>query len=128
MTQIMAGEPVKGLPAPDKRYVDGGPELQVPDVVGKTQQVATDQLRKAGYKVIAKDQNNAAARGVVVGQTPRGARFKGETITIYVSTGYVPPVETENPTTTTKPPPTSGGGGGPTRPTTFIPVPHPPTR
>ncbi|WP_208115463.1 transglycosylase domain-containing protein [Labedaea rhizosphaerae] len=135
MTKIMAGQPVKGLPKPDKRYVDGGPELQVPNVVGKSQETATNELKKAGYRVSVQEENNKAARGTVVGQTPRGARFKGETITIYVSTGYVPPVETEDPTTTTTQPPPSGGGGGGTggpghgTPShTFIPIPHPPTR
>ena len=116
MTKILDGAETVPLPPTDPRYVDGGPEIKVPNVIGKTQQDATDMLKQAGYEVVARSRNDARTRGTVVSQTPRGVKFQGETITIYVSTGFVPPPDVpEAPPTST--PPGEGGGGPPTGPT-----------
>jgi membrane peptidoglycan carboxypeptidase len=109
MNPLLGNEPVLGLPAPDPRYTDGGQETKVPSVVGLSVEDATNKLKDAGYNVAPVNRDDAARRGTVVGQTPRGSRLPGETITIYVSTGVVPPIDT--PST----PPDQGGGapGGP---------------
>jgi membrane peptidoglycan carboxypeptidase len=134
MTPLMAGVAVSGLPPADPRYVDGGPESKVPSVIGKSQQEATDILQNAGYQVVAKSRNDAHAKGIVVGQSPRGAVLAGETITIFVSTGYVPPPTTSEPPAEPSPAPDppgngngggGGGGGGGGEPTIGIPDPIP---
>lgn len=112
MTQIMAGTPIKGLPPTDPRYVNGGDQAQVPDVVGYSEQEATDRLRQAGYQVAAEEINSSSPKGTVVSQSPRGSALPGELITIRVSTGYLPPPQTSEPPSTSKPPPSGGGGGG----------------
>ncbi|SMC99267.1 transglycosylase domain-containing protein [Kibdelosporangium aridum] len=105
MKPLHGNEPELPLPPVDQRYVDGGPEIRVPDVVGKTEQEATNILQGAGYQVSVVQRDDSRKRGTVVGQTPRGTKLPGGTITIYVSTG-VAPVQHD---TTTNPPPSSGG-------------------
>jgi len=107
MGQILDGQPPAGLPPADPKYVDGGAGSHVPDVVGKTQADATSTLQNSGYQVAVRQVNRAEPKGQVVNQSPRGSALPGETITIYVSTGYVPPAQTE------QPPPSSGGGTPP---------------
>jgi membrane peptidoglycan carboxypeptidase len=121
MNQILGAEPALPLPPGDPRYMDGGAENQVPNVVGKSQADATQILQQAGFPVAVKQSNRSAPKGTVVNQSPRGGALKGETITIYVSTGYVPPAQTEQPVPPSggvTPPPTGGatpppGNGGP---------------
>ena len=113
MSQIHASSPVLPLPPTDPRYLDGGAAINVPNVIGFSQQEATTALQNAGYKVVAKEQNDSKPQGTVVGQSPRAAA-PGETITIYVSTGFVPPPQTEAPPSGEPPtggtsPPTGGG-------------------
>jgi PASTA domain-containing protein len=95
----------------------------VPNVVGKSQADATAQLQNAGYQVTVVQTNRADPKGMVVNQSPRGAALPGTVITIFVSTGYVPPAQTEQPpppadTGQPTPPPgqdpggNNGGGGG----------------
>jgi membrane peptidoglycan carboxypeptidase len=121
MGQILAPEGVAGLPPGDPRYLNGGDESKVPNVVGKSQADATSQLQNANYQVTVIQTNRADPKGMVVNQSPRGAALPGTTITIFVSTGYVPPASTEQPpppaSTGGQPPPTGPdpgpGGGGP---------------
>jgi membrane peptidoglycan carboxypeptidase len=109
MTQILKGQPIQKLPQADPRYVHGGEESEVPDVVGLSEQEATERLQQAGYKVVREDIDSASDKGTVVSQSPRGSALPGELITLRVSTGYVPPPQTSEP-----PPsrPNGGGGGG----------------
>jgi membrane peptidoglycan carboxypeptidase len=114
MTPLHASSPVVPLPPTDPRYLDGGQGISVPNVIGMSQQDATNALQQAGYKVVAKEQNDTKPQGTVVGQSPRAAAV-GETITIYVSTGFMPPPQTEappsgQPPTSGSSPPSSGGG------------------
>ncbi|WP_084477220.1 penicillin-binding protein [Actinokineospora enzanensis] len=118
MSKYMDGMPVLPLPPTDPRYLDGGDGMQVPDVTNRSQQEATDILRQAGYQVVAKDRNDARKKGTVVAQSPRGGAIQGETITIYVSTGFVPPPRTTDQPIPGDPnnpgdPGTGGGGPGP---------------
>ncbi|WP_026422932.1 penicillin-binding protein [Actinokineospora inagensis] len=130
MSQYMAGMPVLPLPPTDPRYIDGGADIQVPDVVNLSQDDARARLEGAGYKVVVNDRNDARKKGTVIGQSPRGAALPGETITLQVSTGYVPPPQTSDqptpPSTGTDPGPGGGGQdpgnpGGQSPPFTIIP-------
>ncbi|MGB3440833.1 MAG: penicillin-binding protein [Actinophytocola sp.] len=124
MGQIHGDAPAVPLPPGDPRYLDGGPESRVPNVVGSSEGDAMATLQQAGYKVAVKRTNRSDPKGTVVNQSPRGATIPGATITIYVSTGYVPPAQTEQPAPPPSggPPPPSGGtpppsgGGGPPGP------------
>ncbi|WP_173131998.1 penicillin-binding protein [Kibdelosporangium persicum] len=123
MKPLLGDAPILPLPPTDPRYVDGGPETKVPDVVGKSQEEATNILQGAGYQVAVLQRDDSRRRGTVVSQTPRGTKLPGGTITIYVSTGIAPqqhdtpvnpPASSGAPTGT--PPPTGGeepGGGEP---------------
>ena len=113
MGPIHQGTKVRGLPPIDPRYVDGGPESRVPDVVGDSQQEATDTLEQAGYKVVVEEINSSQQQGTVVSQSPRGNALRGQTITIRVSTGYVPPPRTSESSAPPSAPPPSGGNPGP---------------
>ncbi|XVS64758.1 transglycosylase domain-containing protein [Actinosynnema sp. CA-299493] len=114
MTRVHEGLPVRGMPAVEERYLKGGSEIRVPEVVGRNVNDATRILEQAGYKVSAQNRNSEQAKGQVVGQTPRGSALKGTVITLLVSTGYVPPPQATDPPTTTEP--QNPGQGQPTRP------------
>ncbi|MDR6597636.1 penicillin-binding protein [Saccharothrix longispora] len=99
MTKIHEGLPVRGLPPVEERYLKGGSEIRVPDVVGRNVNDATRVLEEAGYKVSAQNRNSEQPKGQVVGQSPRGSALRGTVITLLVSTGYVPPPQPTDPTT-----------------------------
>lgn len=101
MTAILEGEPVIPLPSVPERYLEGGAETRVPDVVGRSQNDARAILERQGWSVSVQTVDNAAPRGTVVGQNPRGTALPGETIILRVSSGTVPP----------PPPPPSGAPG-----------------
>jgi serine/threonine-protein kinase len=78
----------------------GGGELKkVPDVVGLTEDEASDELEAAGFKVEPEERPSRKEEGEVIKQDPKaGDRLEeGETVTITVSTGArqveVPDVE-----------------------------------
>ena len=114
MTGILAGQEILPLPPTDPRYVDGGEEIKVPNVIGKTEAEAKQILEAAGYQVAAKQRNDSRKKGTVVNQSPRGTKLPGGLVTIYVSTGYVPPPVTSDPPVIPGLPggPGDGGGGG----------------
>ena len=75
----------------------------VPDVSGQTVEAATATLESAGFAVSDGGQvNSEVGAGLVAYTSPTGGTSlsSGDTVTLYTSTGYVPP------------PPSSGGGGG----------------
>ncbi|MFL6142967.1 MAG: penicillin-binding protein [Labedaea sp.] len=96
MNPIMAGLPEMPLPAPDPRFVNGGDGNKVPNVVGKSQQEASQLLQASGFRVIAKPRNDPAKKGTVVGQSPRGNALPGSAVTIQVSTGVSPAPSTSS--------------------------------
>ncbi len=103
MTGIHQGLPTIGLPPTTNRYESGGDEFQVPNVVGMSTERAQETLEGAGYTVQTRSVNSERQRDTVTSQTPRGFALPGETVTISVSTGYVPRPRPE--TTTSEPPP-----------------------
>ncbi|KOX32493.1 penicillin-binding protein [Saccharothrix sp. NRRL B-16348] len=114
MTKVHDGLPVRGMPAVEERYLKGGSEIRIPDVVGRNVNDATRILEQAGYKVSAQNRNSEQPKGQVVGQTPRGSALKGTVVTLLVSTGYVPPPQATDPPPTTESP--NPGQGQPGRP------------
>jgi beta-lactam-binding protein with PASTA domain len=63
----------------------------VPDVVGRSQNDARAELERAGWTVTTRTVDNAAPRGTVVGQSPRGTALPGEAVVLSVSSGSIPP-------------------------------------
>ncbi|MEU4445102.1 transglycosylase domain-containing protein [Actinosynnema sp. NPDC050801] len=117
MTKIHDGLPVRGMPPVEERYLKGGSEIRVPDVVGRNVNDATRILEQAGYKVSAQNRNSEQPKGQVVSQTPRGSALKGTVVTLMVSTGYVPPPQPSDPPPTTESPnPGQGQPGQPGEP------------
>ena len=76
----------------------------VPDVSGQSVEAATSTLEAAGFSVADGGQvNSEVDKGLVAYTSPEGGTSlsSGDTVTLYASTGYVPP-----------PPSTGGGGNG----------------
>jgi membrane peptidoglycan carboxypeptidase len=90
MTPLLESEPAIPLPPTDERYLSGGTESQVPEVVARSQNDARAALERAGWTVTIRTVDNAAPRGTVIGQDPRGAALPGETVVLSVSSGSVP--------------------------------------
>ena len=68
----------------------GGGEVEVPDVVGLSEDRATQELEDAGLEVTSKDRSNADVdEGDVFRQTPEAGATaeEGDTVTIFVSSG-----------------------------------------
>jgi membrane peptidoglycan carboxypeptidase len=91
MKPILDGKPVQPLPPTDPRYVEGGAESRVPNVVGRGLNDARGILQRAGWKISTSTVDNRADKGTVVGQNPNGTALPGETILLQVSSGEVPP-------------------------------------
>ena len=71
----------------------------VPDVAGQTVEAATAALEAAGFSVADGGQvNSEVAAGSVAYTSPAGgtALSSGDTVTLYASTGYVPPPPSNN--------------------------------
>ena len=77
------------LPATDPRYVAGGTNEQIPDVVGQQVADATKALQDAGFTVTPTTVSNRAPAGTVVGQSPRGSALPDQAITLQVASGTV---------------------------------------
>jgi membrane peptidoglycan carboxypeptidase len=91
MVPLLADQPVLPLPPTDTRYLEGGAESKVPNVVGASENAARTQLEAAGWKVTTREVDSAAERGTVIGQNPSGSALPGETIVLSISSGEVPP-------------------------------------
>ena len=91
MKPLLEGQPVLPLPPTDPRYIEGGAESKVPNVVGRGQNDARAVLERAGWTVSTRSVDNRAERGTVVGQNPNGTALPGETILLQISSGEVPP-------------------------------------
>jgi membrane peptidoglycan carboxypeptidase len=87
---MVDGTPVLPLPPTDDRYLTGGAETRVPDVVGRGVNEARAILQRGGWQVTTRTVDNLAKAGTVVGQNPRGTALPGEAITLQVSSGTVP--------------------------------------
>jgi beta-lactam-binding protein with PASTA domain len=82
---------VLALPGVEERFLEGGAESRVPDVIGESENEARGELERAGWTVSVREVDNAAERGTVVGQNPHGSALPGETVVLSVSSGEAPP-------------------------------------
>lgn len=100
---------------------EGSGTVEVPNVVGRQEEAARNQLRNAGFEVDVQYAENAEVpAGVVVSQNPGGGQAEpGSRVTIVVSTGppeepdpEPEPEDPEDPGLGGGPQPPGGGGGG----------------
>ena len=81
------------LPPTDPRYVNGGPNSEVPSVAGLKLEAAIKRVRDAGFQV--PDQptptDSYLAKGAVSGTTPKGKTIPGSIVVINTSNGVAPP-------------------------------------
>jgi beta-lactam-binding protein with PASTA domain/predicted Ser/Thr protein kinase len=71
-------------------FLGGSPEVEVPDVVGLSENRATQELEDAGFEVQPRNRSNAEVEeGDVFRQTPEAGEMgeEGDTVTIFVSSG-----------------------------------------
>lgn len=110
VTPLLAGTPPTPLPPTDPRYLEGGAESRIPDVVGRPERDALGELEGQGWQVTSRTVDNRAPAGTVVGQDPRGAALPGEQVTLQVSSGTVPaPPPPPGAAPPNGPPPPGGG-------------------
>jgi membrane peptidoglycan carboxypeptidase len=109
--QILANTADTPIPGPDPGYMNpGGRGPTVPFVIGDTGDNATNILKAAGYQVTIVPFNSATAAGTVLGQTPQGNQVPpGTAITLYVSTGTLPPPQGSAPPPSIAPGAINGG-------------------
>jgi beta-lactam-binding protein with PASTA domain len=120
--QVMLGA-LKGVPpaafTPPPTVV-AGTQVAVPDVHGMPVDIASEQLRAAGFGVVVAPAVNAGpiAAGIVVGTRPPAGTLlpAGSSVTIVPSNGLAP-VATPTPTLTPGPTPTKPAHGPPPSPT-----------
>ncbi len=115
MKPLLEGQPILPLPPTEAGYLEGGAEARVPEVVGRSEVDARRTLEGAGWNVTTRTVDNAALKGTVVGQSPRGTALPGETILLSLSSGTIPP-----------PPPPPAGTPIPGAPVPDTPVPGAP--
>lgn len=124
MKPIHQGLPTVPLPPVTERFKNGGSGNQVPEVVGLSVGEATKKLKGAGYTVKKRTVNSTREQGKVISQTPRGFALKGTRILLSVSTGYIPPPETQTKEPEPSEPKPSGESQPPSSPSS--PPPSPP--
>ncbi len=65
-----------------------GPDLiEVPNVIGKSQVAATNELQNAGFDVSANEDYSNSPAGTVIAYSPTGSQQKGTVVVITVSKG-----------------------------------------
>ena len=102
MAAVSAKLPYEDFQAPPGDEI-AGVLTSVPDVTGQSVEAATSALEAAGFTVADGGQVNSETEAGLVASTSPSASTSlssGDTVTLYTSTGYVPP------------PPTTGGDGG----------------
>ena len=103
--QVVETRPAAGEQVPEGTRItvlfSDGPE-KVPDVVGMTEEEATQALKQAGFKAfVTTSSDTEEPKGTVIEQNPPGGteRPEGDSVTIVVST-FEEPSETPSPTIT----------------------------
>jgi membrane peptidoglycan carboxypeptidase len=91
--QILAGKNVPPMPAADAAYLNPGEKgPTVPFVMNTQESKAVQALQAKGYHAKIVPFNSKQPQGTVVGQTPQGNQVPTSTpITLWVSTGTLPP-------------------------------------
>lgn len=109
--QILAGQPDVPIPGPDPAYAQvGNRGPTVPFVMLQQSTAAVHALQAAGYHATIVPFNSTQPKGYVVGQTPQGNQVPtSQAITLYVSTGSLPPPQGSAAPPSIAPGSTSGG-------------------
>jgi membrane peptidoglycan carboxypeptidase len=88
MTEILAGQPVLGLPPVDPSFLAaGGHDPATPAVLGHDVGTATAALQRAGYGVAVEQVVSGQPTRTVLGASPLGNVPRGATVTLYVGAG-----------------------------------------
>jgi beta-lactam-binding protein with PASTA domain len=89
----------------------GKAAVQVPSVVGQSQQQAVSALQQAGLKATTAQVPSSQPKGTVVAQNPPGGQqvSQGSSVRLNLSKGSPTPSATTTTTVTTTPPPPSSG-------------------
>ena len=74
MVPLLADQPVLPLPGADPRFVEGGAESKVPNVVGDDENDARDLLKKAGWTVSTREVEQRRRPGHCGGAEPNRHR------------------------------------------------------
>lgn len=96
--QVLAGKPDIPLPGTDPAYLttmNHGPT--VPFVMWQPGDAAKTAVQHAGYQVVTKELSSTQPMGTVVGVTPQGNLPAGSVVTLYLSTGTLPPPQDPQP-------------------------------
>jgi membrane peptidoglycan carboxypeptidase len=109
--KILAGTQVPPIVGADPAYLATGSRgATVPFVMLQQSAAAVHALQAAGYKATLVPFNSTQPKGMVIGQTPQGNEVaKGTAITLYVSTGALPPPQGSPPPPSIAPGSTTGG-------------------
>jgi membrane peptidoglycan carboxypeptidase len=109
--QILANTPDIPIPNADPSYLNPGSHGPlVPFVINQNSTDATNALKGAGFGVTVVPYNSLSPAGTVVGQTPQGNYVpQGTAITLYVSTGTLPPPQGSAPPPSIAPGSIGGG-------------------
>jgi serine/threonine-protein kinase len=106
--QVVATDPNAGETVPAGSTVTlvlSRGQVEVPNVIGYTQDTAKQRLQDAGFEVeVDYDSDTPSQRGIVLDQDPTGRTdaARGSTVTIVVSS-YEEPKPTPTPTPTSQP-------------------------
>lgn len=109
MEPAMEGKEVIGFDAPTRITIEGE-KIDVPYVVGRSQDNARELLEDAGFTVLISDNRiySNAPVGAVAAQDPSGRAVKNSAVTLTLSAGPAPAPPPPPPSQ--DPPPSEGGG------------------
>lgn len=95
MNKASEGLPKKDFPSPSDK-VKNGDLVDIPNVYGRSVSDATAQLEGAGFDVSTSGPvDSTVGRGLVAFTSPGGRAIRGDTVTIYTSTGTAPKPKVE---------------------------------
>ena len=89
--------PDENFVSPDPSVIEGQ-TVSIPSFYGQSPEAAAQQLTQLGFnpQIVSYSVNSSAPEGTVAYTSPSYEGTSGETVSIYVSNGYVPPPPTNN--------------------------------
>ena len=106
--------PDENFVSPDPSVIEGQ-TVSIPSFYGQSPEAAAQQLTQLGFnpQIVSYSVNSSAPEGTVAYTSPSYEGTSGETVSIYVSNGYVPPPPTNNDDNDNDGPGGNGPGDGP---------------
>ncbi len=88
--------PDENFVSPDPSVIEGQ-TVSIPSFYGQSPEAAAQQLTQLGFnpQIVSYSVNSSAPEGTVAYTSPSYEGTSGETVSIYVSNGYVPPPPTQ---------------------------------